>query len=126
MEIALKVEEKLRVGPTTKKGGGSFGLYSGKGGISGQTSQYNPKPFTNFTQQNTTSSSLPQNTANQFSSINGQRHGSLPVARPVGEIRRLSEKELQSKREKGLCFRCDEKWSTSHRCRRRELSVLLA
>ena len=40
-------------------------------------------------------------------------------------MRRLSEKELQQKREQGLCFRCDEKWSANHRCQRRGLSVLL-
>lgn len=28
-------------------------------------------------------------------------------------------------REKGLCYRCDDKWSLGHRCKRRELSVLL-
>lgn len=37
----------------------------------------------------------------------------------------MTDKELQNKREKGLCFRCDDKWSLGHRCRRRELSVLL-
>lgn len=40
-------------------------------------------------------------------------------------MRRLTEKELQEKRSKGLCFRCDDKWTAGHRCRRRELSVLL-
>lgn len=39
-------------------------------------------------------------------------------------MRRLTEKELQEKRSKGLCFRCDEKW-IGHRCKRRELIVLL-
>lgn len=49
----------------------------------------------------------------------------LPVAKPVGEMRRLSEKELQEKRSKGLCFRCDGKWSVGHKCQKKELSVLL-
>lgn len=40
-------------------------------------------------------------------------------------MRRLTNKELQEKRAKGLCFRCDEKWSMGHRCKKRELSVLL-
>lgn len=40
-------------------------------------------------------------------------------------MRRLTDKELQDKRARGLCFRCDEKWSIGHRCKRRELSVLL-
>lgn len=42
-----------------------------------------------------------------------------------GEIKRLTDKELQDKRSKGLCFWCDEKWSTAHRCKRRKLDVLL-
>lgn len=40
-------------------------------------------------------------------------------------MRHLSDKELQEKRSKGLCFKCDEKWYMGHRCKRRELSVLL-
>lgn len=32
---------------------------------------------------------------------------------------------MQKKRAKGLCFRCDDKWSIGHRCKRRELSVLV-
>lgn len=43
----------------------------------------------------------------------------------MGEIKRLTEKELQEKKEKGLCFRCDDKWSMGHRCKKKELSVLL-
>lgn len=43
----------------------------------------------------------------------------------VGEVRRLTEKELQEKRAKGLCYRCDDKWVQGHRCRHKELSVLL-
>ncbi|KAL8119990.1 hypothetical protein AgCh_017209 [Apium graveolens] len=42
-----------------------------------------------------------------------------------GEIRRLSHKELQEKCSKGLWFRWDEKWNIGHKCRKRELSVLL-
>lgn len=32
---------------------------------------------------------------------------------------------LQEKRAKRMCFKCDEKWGHGHRCRRKELSVLL-
>ena len=45
--------------------------------------------------------------------------------RRTREIRRLTDREWQEKKDKGLCFRCDEKWSIGHRCRRKELSVLL-
>ena len=37
----------------------------------------------------------------------------------------MTEKELQEKRAKGLCYRCDAKWMVGHRCRKKELSVLL-
>lgn len=49
----------------------------------------------------------------------------LPLAKSVGEIRQLSEKELKEKMAKGLCFRCDAKWNIGHKCQRKELSVLL-
>ncbi|RVW36299.1 Retrovirus-related Pol polyprotein from transposon 297 [Vitis vinifera] len=39
-------------------------------------------------------------------------------------IKRLTESELQARREKGICFKCDEKFSLGHRCKK-ELRVLL-
>ena len=39
-------------------------------------------------------------------------------------IKRLTESKLQARREKGLCFKCDEKFSPDHRCKK-ELRVLL-
>nr|KAJ0196575.1 hypothetical protein LSAT_V11C700342890 [Lactuca sativa] len=47
----------------------------------------------------------------------------LPNNRPT-KIRRLTDRELQSKKAKGLCYRCDEKWNPGHRCKKKELSVL--
>ena len=31
---------------------------------------------------------------------------------------------MRMKKEKGLCFRCDEKFSLGHRCKRRELNII--
>ena len=39
-------------------------------------------------------------------------------------IKRLTESELQARREKGLCFKCEEKFSPGHRCKK-QLRVLL-
>ncbi|RVW31649.1 hypothetical protein CK203_092754 [Vitis vinifera] len=39
-------------------------------------------------------------------------------------IKRLMESELRARREKGLCFKCDEKFSPGHCCKK-ELRVLL-
>lgn len=49
---------------------------------------------------------------------------SSPSSPLQGEVRRLTDKELQDKRAKGLCYRCDAKWAVGHRCRKKELSVL--
>lgn len=32
---------------------------------------------------------------------------------------------MQAKKDKGLCFRCDDKYTIGHRCRNKELHVLL-
>lgn len=39
-------------------------------------------------------------------------------------IWRLTDEEYKLKREKSLCFKCDEKFTFGHRCPRRELRVL--
>ena len=47
---------------------------------------------------------------------------------PVGvknEILRLNDAELQQHREKELCYRYDEKFYPGHRCKRKELSVMV-
>uniref|UniRef100_A0A803MCZ7 G-patch domain-containing protein n=1 Tax=Chenopodium quinoa TaxID=63459 RepID=A0A803MCZ7_CHEQI len=80
----------------------------------------NTNPNTNLltsNQNTTTLSSNPQHFHPSRTTSNNLKH--------TGEIRRLSEKELQQKREQGLCFRCDEKWAINHRCNRRGPSVLL-
>lgn len=38
-----------------------------------------------------------------------------------GSYRRLSDNELKNKISKGLCFRCNEKFSPGHRCKKQEL-----
>lgn len=40
------------------------------------------------------------------------------------QIKRLTSKELEEKRQKGLCFWCDEKFTPSHRCNRRQIYML--
>ena len=39
-------------------------------------------------------------------------------------IRRLSSAELHEKRAKGICYNCDQKWSSGHRCRSQYLLLL--
>ncbi|KAH1257825.1 hypothetical protein GmHk_03G007703 [Glycine max] len=40
-----------------------------------------------------------------------------PNPTPKTQIKRLTPEELATKRERGLCYNCDDKWSPSHRCK---------
>lgn len=40
-------------------------------------------------------------------------------------FKRLTEAEVQSKRKKGLCFRCDEKFELGHCCKEKKLQALV-
>ena len=44
--------------------------------------------------------------------------------RREGPTKRLSDAEFQSRREKGLCFRCEEKYHVGHRCKAKEQKEL--
>ena len=41
------------------------------------------------------------------------------------QSKRLSKSKSQARRAKGLCFKCDEKFTIGHQCKNRELRVLL-
>ncbi|PKU77049.1 putative mitochondrial protein [Dendrobium catenatum] len=46
------------------------------------------------------------------------------VTRTAGSFKKLTEEEMQEKRAKGLCFRCEEKFVPGHRCKDRALRAL--
>ena len=49
--------------------------------------------------------------------------------RETGPTKRLSDAKFQSRKEKGLCFRCNEKYSHDHKCKmkeQRELCMLVS
>ncbi|XP_031257121.1 uncharacterized protein LOC116115112 [Pistacia vera] len=52
-----------------------------------------------------------------------ERGGTTPTK--SDGFRWLTEADIQYKRERGLCFRCDEKFGPNHRCRNKSLQVLL-
>ncbi|XP_010270441.1 PREDICTED: uncharacterized protein LOC104606771 [Nelumbo nucifera] len=50
---------------------------------------------------------------------------SAPIIKaPPPAFKKMTDKEMQQKRAKGLCFRCDEKYSPGHRCAQKSLQVL--
>ena len=66
------------------------------------------------------SSTLPSQTHNT------NKSNTLPALLPTPTlpIRRLSPAELRDKREKGLCYNCDQKYSSNHRCRSKFLILM--
>lgn len=120
MELAHMVEEKLKL--TNPKGDGKTGLSP----ITRPVSSWSPSVLTSPRSVAGSFVSSPKSfspTAQSGYSQTGMSTESSP--KPMGDIRRLSEKELQEKRAKGLCFRCDGKWNIGHKCQKKELSVLL-
>lgn len=140
MELALKVEEKNRVSGYGLGGNmvSSFASHMANsvvqlsGNSKGTNHSYPPSILkapvwgTKSDSGSTSPSSWSQNSISPTGQGSPKDSSySIPTAKPIGEIKRLTPKELQHKRERGLCFRCDEKWMAGHRCKQKELSVLL-
>ncbi|TYK03449.1 transposon Tf2-1 polyprotein isoform X1 [Cucumis melo var. makuwa] len=84
-----------------------------------------------YFQQNTVNSRTPANT-NSDSKTNTNfpmqtitlRSSNNAEIRKDANSRRLPDAEFQARKEKGLCFRCNEKYSADHRCKMKELRKL--
>lgn len=46
-----------------------------------------------------------------------QLHEKVGAPRRESSTRRLSDMEIREKHDKGLCFKCDEKYSPNHHCK---------
>ncbi|KAK2367913.1 hypothetical protein QL285_081155 [Trifolium repens] len=56
----------------------------------------------------------------------GEENSSQTSEAVKGQIfKKLTDAELQDRRVKGLCFRCDEKFGPSHKCPSKQLQVLI-
>lgn len=122
MEMAVKVEEKHRMVAAKKTGLGSIKT----GGFSGYSKA--PSTMSGYSFGNPTSPPFSRNWGSRSpeSQVSVQSQGSTAsTGNSGGEVKRLTEKELQEKRAKGLCYRCDAKWMIGHRCKKKELSVML-
>lgn len=122
MELAARIEEKNQVNMNKKTGLGTirtaaYSVYS-KGSSVGVPYSYNAPVSPPVSRSWGSRSPDSQTSARSVSSVGSVNQG-------AGEIRRLTEKELQEKRAKGLCYRCDAKWAMGHRCKKKELSVML-
>lgn len=121
MEIALRVEERNRVVRFKKSVLGSSKTSTYLSFIKGPTTSVYPGSLS--LTYSPVSKSWTTGSGESQASVTGPK--SSNSAKHYGEIKCLFDKELQEKRSKGLCFRCDAKWSIGHRCSKRELSILL-
>lgn len=51
---------------------------------------------------------------------------SLTLTRKEGNYRHLFDKEFRSKLEKGICFRCDERYYPGYKCRFKQFRMMIA
>lgn len=112
MELAVRVEEKHNVTISKKTSLGSVktggnSVYS-KGPSSVQSYSFSTPTSPPMVRNWGARSPDSQTTAHSIASS----AASTPVA---SNVKRLTEKELQDKRAKGLCYRCDAKWAMGHR-----------
>ncbi|KAA0054143.1 ty3-gypsy retrotransposon protein [Cucumis melo var. makuwa] len=72
------------------------------------------KPNVNYaTSENKGNTTFPMRTITLRSSNTGE-------ACKEGPMKRLLDAEFQARKEKGLCFKCNEKYSADHKCKRKE------
>lgn len=106
MLMAQRIEEKILVLETYKP------------------TPYNRWPktqlsWTYFTPRTTT---IPNTTINKPTNVTTQTQ--KPNPNPAFPFKKMTEKEMQERRSKGLCYRCDEKFTPGHRCSKKMLQVL--
>ena len=123
MELALRVEERNSLLAPKRSG-----LSWSKSSTASYTSKGSIPPSASLTGSIPPSVSVKNwalGAGDSQSSMSMPKLSGSNLSKVGGEVRQLSEKELQDKRAKGLCFKCDDKWVAGHCCKRRELSVLL-
>ncbi|XP_050942184.1 transposon Tf2-1 polyprotein isoform X1 [Cucumis melo] len=106
MKLALKIENREMV----RRECGLISAYDSK---TGHKPLQTKNTIATATKEGTTSGSWPMRTITLREVATGDN-------RREGPTKRLSDAEFQARREKGLCFRCGEKYFAGHRCKLKE------
>ncbi|KAA0047238.1 Ty3/gypsy retrotransposon protein [Cucumis melo var. makuwa] len=106
MKLALKIENRELV----RRECGLVSAYDSK---TGHKHQQAKNPIATATKEGTASGSWPMRTITLREVATGDN-------RREGPTKQLSDAEFQARREKGLCFRCGEKYFAGHRCKSKE------
>ncbi|KAA0039461.1 Ty3/gypsy retrotransposon protein [Cucumis melo var. makuwa] len=107
MEVAQIVENREIVRTEAKLNGYSGGRMTGQIGSNGKATSGG------VAGESKSNTSFPIRTITLRSSAPTEN-------RREGTYKRLPDAEFQSRKEKGLCFRCNEKYSADHKCRLKE------
>ncbi|XP_023757803.1 uncharacterized protein LOC111906273 [Lactuca sativa] len=99
MDLAQQIEEKNQ--PNSNSGFGTTG----------------PRSSTTLSSRGNIVTSYSPNTSTTVKNPSAWK-------RNLGEIRPLTEAQINEKRAKGLCYKCDEKWNKSHKCKS-QINVIL-
>lgn len=107
MEVALRIKER------------NWALQMAQGGFSPNRGKVNylRSPFAS-----SPSYSSPKSPPSIGSRVVSTRKAAQPMHL---SFKWLSKAKLQPKKEKGLCFHCDEKYTVEHICKNKELQVLI-
>ncbi|KAF7810390.1 Retrotransposable element Tf2 [Senna tora] len=84
--------------------------------------------FTSLSNSTLLNANASASAATKSSDVKGnteQRTGSMSTSSSKKNYRRLTDEEIKRKRELGECFMCDDKWSPSHKCKNKRLSVIV-
>lgn len=120
MDLALKVEEKHRVQSfkaargaayTSVRNTSIFQLAEGQKSSSPSSYSSGSQGFAKSEAGSVTPNSWSPSHRSSSQSSHTSNHllPPIPLAKPIGAVKKLTPKELQKKRERGLCFKCDEK-----------------
>ncbi|TYK05420.1 Ty3/gypsy retrotransposon protein [Cucumis melo var. makuwa] len=110
MEAAQMVENREIVRIEAKMNGYSGGKVTGQSGSNGKTTSGG------------VAGDSKGNTSFPIRTITLRSHAPTENRRE-GTYKRLPDAEFQARKEKGLCFRCNEKYSADHKCRLKEQQV---
>ncbi|KAA0032314.1 transposon Tf2-1 polyprotein isoform X1 [Cucumis melo var. makuwa] len=111
MQIAQLVENREFVRNEAKLNGYSGGKYNP------QTTNSSKSTTGNTTTENRGNATFPIRTITL-------RNSNANEVRKETNFRRLPDAEFQARKEKGLCFRCNEKYSADYKCKMKELREL--
>ncbi|XP_028775639.1 uncharacterized protein LOC114732519 [Neltuma alba] len=90
-------------------------------------------PFDGPPKPNTTGSSRSSAFSKPFSGFSSSASSTkssqaallpTPAMKPVTQIKKMTAVEMAIRREKGLCYTCDEKFSPAHRCANKQFMVM--